>query len=154
LEELESLSRSDFAVQAHILSWMKENDPNESGISVVCVSQSPDRFIGQYPHGEWHRFLFDTDNAIQFNFELTLEDYKAAWIYLGAELPFTDCDIDELASISLRNQLTFSDIIISIKETYFYEVSGRGRTMSHIPEINEILIKIANNRSLLMSLGH
>ena len=57
IQEMESLSRRENENQNILYNFIISNTIEKTGIGFICVSQSPDRFPGQFPVGKWSSLL-------------------------------------------------------------------------------------------------
>lgn len=107
LEELESLSRKVNETQRYLIEWVKNNDFQKSGIYVILISQSPERFEGQYPPGEWNSLFHFCET---FHLTPQFEDYLATVQHKFSQFKCTDDDICDIATNACEANLSIADI--------------------------------------------
>ena len=130
LEELESLSRKENETQEFLLNWINNYNFDESGIYPIIISQSPDRFPGQYPHQQWN-LLYNF--CYSFHISLDVDDFNVIWTNLLTNISCSINLIPELSNISKEENYSISDVICFIKELEYklvipnYAISSRNQ---------------------------
>lgn len=139
LEELEALSRKENETQEFLLQWLNNYNFDETGIYPIIISQSPERFPGQYPHQQWNHL-----NNICNSFHITLDedDFSSLWTH---HLNRLSCSIDlvhELSILSKEENYSISDIICFTKELEYKLLIPNYNLSSLNQKIKTILLSI------------